>query len=215
MQALLFLLTAALSPAMENMFLNQCVMATNDKQACSCAITQLNGKYNEKTFLALQMGTLSEKEEQEILQDLFLTASDCFVQKECASEISFIVGEQEANKICHCAVSKLKKMEKAEQAAFLTLEGNFIAENEKKFEEIVMREIYPCLPKKLTPIMRENLISECAKETTHRDGKKICACITDEIFKKYSLTGFFRDTFGNSPSLDELMAKSTEKCLQK
>ena len=50
MQALLFLLTAALSPAMENMFLNQCVMATNDKEACSCAITQLNGKYNEKTF---------------------------------------------------------------------------------------------------------------------------------------------------------------------
>ena len=33
--------------------------------------------------------------------------------------------------------------------------------------------------------------------------------------KNYSLTDFFRDTFGNSPSLDELMAKSTEKCLQK
>lgn len=213
MYAALFVLVSALSPAMETMFLNQCAMATNDPKACSCALEKLGKKYSEKTFLALQTGALSQEAEEAILQDLFLTASDCFVQKECSKEISYIVGPKEGDKICQCAIGKLKKMEQAEQAAFLTLEGNFVVENEKKFEDIVMKEIYPCLPKKVTPAIRENLINECAKETDHPNGKKICTCITDEIFKKYSISDFFRDTFGHSEALDELMVKSTEKCL--
>ena len=212
MQTLLFVLFSALSPSMQNMFLNQCVMATNDKEACECALNKLGSKYNEKTFLALQAGTLSEKEENAILQDLFLTASDCFVEKECTKEISFIVGEKEASKICGCATKKIKQMKSLEQAAFLTLEGNFVVENEKKFEALVMQEIYPCLPQKITKSIRNNLIQECSKETKHPESAKICACITDEIFSKYSLPDFFRDTFGQSPELDEWMVKATKKC---
>lgn len=212
MQSLLFVFLAALSPTMEGLFMNQCMSAVQDKSSCECALKRLGEKYSEKTFLSLQTGMLSSEEENAILQDLFLIASDCFVKNECANEITFIVGPQEASSICQCAVENIKKMEKKEQAAFLSLEGNFVAENEKRFEEMIMKEIYPCLPKKLTPSIRNNLIKECAKGTTQPQGEKLCACVTDEVFKQYSISNFFKDTFGNSQTLEETMQKATKKC---
>lgn len=207
------LLLGTLNPATENAFLSQCAMTTGNKEACLCALKRLGKKYNEQTLFGLSSGNLSEKERTRVMQDVFETATKCFVQDECSEEISHILGKPLAQKTCACAVERLMKMDDLEQAAFLAVDGNFFAENERRFEEAVMKEIKPCLPKQVTAEIKQNLVDECVKESGNKASiKALCSCVTEEVFKKYTLENFIKETFGNADALDEFITSATRKC---
>ena len=209
-------LAGALNPVVELSVLNQCTNATGNRAACECALEKLGGKYSEATFLAFDRGTLDEATRTSLLIDMFESVSECFVRDECAEDVTYIFGEAEAKKLCDCAVDRIMKMDDLEQAAFLATEGNYISENMRRFEDKVMEEIMPCLPQKLTPAIRENLVNECAASAPElRDVRTLCSCVTDEVFKKYSLTDFVKDTFGMNPELDKFMQTATERCQAK
>lgn len=206
----------ALNPVVELSVLNQCTTSTGNRAACECAVEKLGGKYSEATFLAFDRGTLDETTRTNLLIDMFESVSECFVRDECAEDVSYIFGNAEAKKLCDCAVDRIMKMDDLEQAAFLATEGNYISENMKRFEDKVMQEIMPCLPKKLTPAIRENLVKECASAAPEIPNvENLCSCVTDEVFKKYSLTDFVKDTFGMNPELDAFMVNATARCQKK
>lgn len=214
--ALWLSLAGALNPVVELSVLNQCTNSTGNRAACECAVEKLGGKYSESTFLAFDRGTLDEATETALLIDMFEAVSECFVRDECAEDVAYIFGEADAKQLCDCAVDRIMKMDDLEQAAFLATEGNYISENMKRFEDQVMKEILPCLPKKLTPAIRENLVNECASAAPELpDVRELCSCVTDEVFKKYSFTDFVKDTFGMSPELDAFMVNAAERCQEK
>lgn len=208
------LLAGALSPMLEKAFLNQCVGVTQNKQACSCALKKLSKKYDLNTFIAIENGTLPEDQRVVVLSDLFSTASECFVQDECADEIDHILGKSDAKKVCECAVDRLLQMKDVEQAAIFSVGGDdFVADNEKRFEEIVSKEILPCLPKTVTPAIKANLVNECVADANNSpNAKRLCSCVTEEVFKKYSLPDFIKETFAESEDLDKFLDEALKKC---
>lgn len=209
------LLAAGLSPALQNAFMTQCVNVSQNKEACKCAMKKLGNKYDLNTFIAIENGTLPAEKQVAVMSDVFETATQCFVQDECAEDIEHILGKAEAHKACDCAVDRLLKMKDADQAAFLAMDENFFAENEKRFEDKVMKEILPCLPKKVTPAIKKNLVDECAAESGDTPNvRKLCTCVTEEVFKKYTLTDFIKDSFGESEELNQFMDEALQKCRQ-
>lgn len=207
------LLGGTLSPALEKAFINQCVVYTQNQDACKCALKKLGPKYDLNTFISIENGSLPDNKRVAVLSDVFSAASECFVQDECSEDIEHILGKADAKKVCGCAVDRLLKMKDVDQAAFLAMDENFYAENEKRFEDKVMQEIMPCLPQKVTPAIRENLIAECAAESGNTPRiKALCSCVTDEVFKKYSLPDFIKGTFGESEELNRFMDEALQKC---
>ncbi len=207
------ILAGVLNPTFKDAAIRQCVLYSGNPKACHCALNKLSQKYEAKTFLELEAGTLPEKEQTKVLADLFETAVDCFAQDECRENVEYILGKPLAEKTCACVVQRIKKTPAMEQVSLFAINGNFLPETGKLFETKMEKEILECIPAQTTPAVRTNLIQECVAEAENISGaESLCTCVTDAVFKKYSFKEFLIQVFEETEEFANYTEQSLQKC---
>ena len=205
---------AAMNASVKKNILQQCSQTTANTNACTCAVEKLSQKYNEQIFFQWQMQTLSETEEQKLSENIFFIATECFVKDECTNELEPILGAS-AKSTCSCTAKRLQKLKKKPDLSSFLLNPNFYEESRALFEQIMFQEMIPCLPKKMTKEIRQNLIQDCADESGNAEGvQKICTCVIDTIFHSYDLKTFIQESFTENPHLEMNINEALTKCME-
>lgn len=213
-------------------FLHNCSINANE-QICKCVLNHLQRKYSEneyrkidsdlrdgienKTFTSfilnaadecnMQFGnaipTISEDEAKAYVDSiLHLVTRKEFVE-DCTPGFTNILDKKSAAKVCGCIHNNINKDPSHLVDAVIKngyqIETNFW----------VVDYMMDCLPNKITPEMRRNLVKFLNEKGV---SKSISECAVNSFAKEYSLQAFIKITLTNPETFSTIFKGMVSKC---